>query len=68
MHTGPRLGGDAGKARAAAVIADKLIQRAHELSSEGAPYVIATVVRDALKALKLRYPPLDPALVNTRVV
>ncbi|WP_048441262.1 phosphate--nucleotide phosphotransferase [Caenimonas sp. SL110] len=30
--------------------------------------MIATVVRDALKALKLQYPPLDPALVNTRVV
>ncbi|MDP3619533.1 MAG: polyphosphate--nucleotide phosphotransferase [Ramlibacter sp.] len=30
--------------------------------------MIATVVRDALKALKLQYPPLDPALAHTRVV
>ncbi len=30
--------------------------------------MIATVVRDSLKALKLQYPPLDPALANTRVV
>lgn len=30
--------------------------------------MIGTVVRDALKSLKLRYPPLDPALAKVRVV
>lgn len=30
--------------------------------------MVATVVRDTLKALPLRYPPLDPALASIRVV
>jgi hypothetical protein len=29
--------------------------------------MIATIVRDTLKALKLRFPPEDPALKNVRV-
>ena len=45
MHAGTRLGRDAGKAGAAAVIGDELSRRAQELSAARAPYVIATVVR-----------------------
>jgi xanthine dehydrogenase accessory factor len=39
------MGGDAGKARAAAVISGALTRRARELTEQGSPFVIATVVR-----------------------
>jgi xanthine dehydrogenase accessory factor len=45
MHAGARLGRDAGPPGAAAVIGDALTRRAQELAAEGAPFVVATVVR-----------------------
>ena len=45
VHAGPRVGGDAGAARAAAMITAAMSRRAEELAAEGAPFVTATVVR-----------------------
>jgi xanthine dehydrogenase accessory factor len=45
MHPGAGLGGDAGQARAAAVIGEALTRRAQELTAEGSPFAVATVVR-----------------------
>jgi xanthine dehydrogenase accessory factor len=45
MHAGPRLGRHAGPSRAAAVIGEALTRRAQQLAAEGAPFVMATVVR-----------------------
>jgi xanthine dehydrogenase accessory factor len=45
MHPGAGLGGDAGQARAAAVIGEALTRRVQELAAEGSPFAVATVVR-----------------------
>ncbi len=45
VHARARVGRDAGEARAAAMISDKLSERRHELSERGEPFVTATVVR-----------------------
>jgi xanthine dehydrogenase accessory factor len=45
MYPGAGLGGDAGQARAAAVIGEALTRRAQELAAEGSPFAVATVVR-----------------------
>jgi len=45
MLAGSGVGSDAGKARAAAVITGALTLRARELTEQGSPFVIATVVR-----------------------
>ena len=45
LHTGPRLGRDAGTPRAAAMTIGAVSARAQELAAEGTAYVVATVVR-----------------------
>jgi xanthine dehydrogenase accessory factor len=45
MYPGAGLGGDAGQARAAAVIGEALTRRVQELAAEGSPFAVATVVR-----------------------
>ena len=45
VHAGPRMGRDAGQARAAAVIGDELSGRTQELTARRERFVVATVVR-----------------------
>ena len=45
LHSRARVGGDAGAARAAAMISPATSRRAQELTAEGAAFVTATVVR-----------------------